>query len=798
MSDTILSGDFTVYYSAENGQRRIQYTGAGTKYTVRQLYSALQDLFDELNQMDDRIPMTAQTPTEFTLVNGWFIDQTSTEYLTGGAITTSGWAGNNIVRIEYTESVALVGTDIGKTIVTGTNGYSGTILDYNATGTTKYIYIRPDDPATDLFSAAETFTITTGTGTGSVVVSTNQTGEQLWANIYTIGSIADNALSYVVQNGALLSSYKATTDWWDEGHIDILVLVREMGTEIDDGFVRVYQRRGQSLYDNFETDLSLGGRNPIPLATADDSLNDSGYRQMVLTTVTTGFEVGDVITDDTDGTIQGVVTSVSGTIPNQTIQYYLIGDPQNDFTGATGAFTGSPSTATATAVAPTDVNGAGTAADAMTITHTGITRDLNNGNGSRPYSIEIDCNGQSLDLVYQMLKYITRRGETATTRTDGQEGQQYIGSDRQVEYNTQAGGNWTEGNTIYLYDTGNVLVAQGTIVADHDDGATGDVVLRDTRFFTTGTITKAGDANTFVGSTVTANVSSIRTINPTKQSPFGTFAGGTLFGAPGVWLTNYAANQSFQLIDDNGVTQIPPNTVSVNVTNTRAGDRIGVFRIDVNGDIVKNDYQATVQAAGDGTVVVNTTISNEAPASGVVRIVDVDQNHEWRLRYSSFTGTTFTLANTTGTATGGSQTSLIDSGATFTTTARVGDLVYNATEGTYGYVTQVTNNTTLVVTNTGSDLPVTDWNGDAYELNALPRATTTSDTVYVPFVDIYETTGTDGVPGSEFSEIIYTSDIDVIARVRQAGVILPFELETTIGSNGVNISTIRSPDSIYQ
>jgi hypothetical protein len=38
----------------------------------------------------------------------------------------------------------------------------------------------------------------------------------------------------------------------------------------------------------------------------------------------------------------------------------------------------------------------------------------------------------------------------------------------------------------------------------------------------------------------------------------------------------------------------------------------------------------------------------------------------------------------------------------------------------------------------------------------------------------------------------------VIARVRQAGAILPFELTTQIGSNGVSVSTIRSPDTIYQ
>ena len=82
MADTILNGDFTVYYGVENRQKRIVWTGSnsGTR-TVNELYSALQDLFDELNQMDDGVPMSAQTPTEYTIgiidtgdKDPWFID----------------------------------------------------------------------------------------------------------------------------------------------------------------------------------------------------------------------------------------------------------------------------------------------------------------------------------------------------------------------------------------------------------------------------------------------------------------------------------------------------------------------------------------------------------------------------------------------------------------------------------------------------------------------------------------------------------------------------------------------------
>src|SRR3989344_5350698 len=48
-----------------------------TTYTTRALYSFIQDTFDEVTQLDDTVPMSAQTPTEFTLINDWFIDDTS-------------------------------------------------------------------------------------------------------------------------------------------------------------------------------------------------------------------------------------------------------------------------------------------------------------------------------------------------------------------------------------------------------------------------------------------------------------------------------------------------------------------------------------------------------------------------------------------------------------------------------------------------------------------------------------------------------------------------------------------------
>ena len=84
--------------------------------------------------------------------------------------------------------------------------------------------------------------------------------------------------------------------------------------------------------------------NGIPLG-----INNS--RSMLLTTTTGSFEIGDVITDDTDPLIWGTIYDITGVSPNQNI-FYNINDLLHDFSVTTGTFTGVPSSAQAIAVDP--------------------------------------------------------------------------------------------------------------------------------------------------------------------------------------------------------------------------------------------------------------------------------------------------------------------------------------------------------------------------------------------------------------------------------------------------------------
>ena len=504
MSDQITTtgsgpnGTFNVYYGAENRQKRIEWVSGSC--TVNKLYSSLQDLFDELGQMDDGVPMSAQTPTEYTIgiidsgdKDPWFVDRTTVEKLTGGAIKTASWerdlpgdgTGNvGIVRVTCNNTDIVAG-DIGKDI-THADGDDGTLLDVKGTGAGSILWIRPDTNALadDWNSTSGAITCNTHTAAQSAAAVT---GESLWANIFTIGTIEDNTHIYVNQNaltggeeGELLVSYKSTSDWWGDGHIDILVNVIEVGVEIDEAVLQVFARQQSKTYDHFElTDLSGGGRNPVPLSTGNDLDNQVGYRSLLMSGDSGNFTAGDRISRD-GSTPRAIITLVSGSSPTRTLQYYLIGDPLTPDFSSTETVTNLDDTGTGTVNgAPSDVNAA--LWTDVTVTFGAVARDINENDTDENYSILIDCGTRTnLQQVYQRIKYITRRGSAEDVfGTEGElDGQFYIGEDRRITYESfSTPGSFTEGELL----TGGTSGAQGYAVADHNSGATGYVILRNTR-----------------------------------------------------------------------------------------------------------------------------------------------------------------------------------------------------------------------------------------------------------------------------------------------------------------------------
>jgi len=798
------------------------------------LYSALQDLFDEPDQMDDPVPMSAQTPTAFTWINQWFLDDESSQFLTGGAMSTVGWATGEIRAISYDATAAgtmFAAADIGKIILGGTTGDEGTILafDERYAFETGVVWIRPNDPATDLFddAATEAYTVTSGVGVGDFTDTyaaasgggvASETGESLWTNVFTLGTIFVNTQLYIYQDGVELIGREvgATNRWWGSGQIDILVKVKSTDVEVDDAEITVFARQYGALYDQFIIDLTTGGRQPVPLATGGDLNNATGNRQMTAAGTSSGtFVVGEVITDDSDGDIAGIVTAVGGTNPNIVLGYYLIGPALADFTGATGALSGAGGGAM-TAVAPINIGPAALATD-PTIVFAATDVSLGGGQAAFPYSIAADVNANLVADLYEFHKFECRRGETGAGGyifdAEGVNGEAYIGEDLQAEYNTQTGA-FVEGETLFFHDTGDVLVAQGTVVADHDDGPTGDLIMRNTRFFSTNPITQVGDNVVQASYTDFATVASTRTITTPKSAPLGTFAGGTYFGAPGVVLTDVAPGdvQAFQLVDDDGNVRNPPLFINAQVSgvNGTDADRVGIFVLLGAGLAIDKAQHGVAAPTGafngtdDVQIRLDATVPNDTPESGAIRVVDTINIRELRFRYSSFTGTDLTLtavAEGSGVTTpNAAGTNLIDTSANFTNATddpEIGDIIRNITDNSWGVITAINSATSLQHTPLigGTD---DDWDAaDTYIINGIPYDLNAADTAYIPILDTVSSGGDPITVAS--ANLVYLTDIPVLIRVRNGGSvdpIQPFEIENTITTNGLEQAAIRTPDTI--
>ncbi len=932
MSQTILAGDLTVYFLAENRQKRVVWTGSasGTR-TVNQVYSALADLMDDMTQMAEGDIMSAQTPTQYTIgaidpsdtnKDSWFIDRATVEHLTGGALTTSGWTrttgtATGIVRVPYTIGTDFVAGDIGKTVTNGTSTSTGTLLDFNTTGSTKYMWIRPATSAAgnDWSGSSGTVTVTGGSAASVTQSGPAATGDSLWANVYSLGTIATPGTHlYLYQGGNRVVSYKSPTfDWWVDGQIDVLLPTKELGVFVDGlavptgtstststtggtlvaatyyyrvtaynaqgetlgstefsqvttgttstvtvnwgavtgaagyrvygrttgaelfmqqvltgtltwidtgsvtpagalptadtsgGYATVYARQYTTTYSDYSLSVGSGGRNPLPLATGADLNNTTGYREFTGSSGTGTFVVNETIYTPAGGalsaaTAAAIVTKVAGTGAAPILDYYIIEAPGTglltDFAN-TNTIKGNTSAATCTAAAPSAVGPAAAPGSGMTITYgANTTFDIPQTGTNQNYSIVIDLLGTiSVAVGYEVSKYATRFGETSTTRTNGITGESYVGEDYRINYATITG-TINVGDVVIQNNSG----AVGTVVANNTTpvaAASKYLIVRSHvgTFNNTDNILKS-TANFVASPAVTA-------ISPIHAAPFGTFAGGTWFCAPGVVLNNVSTGDvnKYQLVDDQGTVRKAPTSVSATVSNTRIGDGVSVFLLTgVGGPINKSQYTATVQSIGATTVVVSTSITQDTPgktAGGILRLVQ--GSTEFRTRYSSYSASTFTLSSYTArTATAGTTTtSIVSSASNFTTAGiLVGDIVRNLTRAVVGYVTAVVSSTQLSVTTMAGFV-----SGDTFEINTLPVATTGTDKWYVPIIDVVETTGTDGSPGSQTRSVVYLADSPVLVRTRHSLSgdqynIIPFETAGTITVTGLSISTIRTKDTI--
>ena len=826
MSTTILAGDIRVYFLDENRQKRAEWIGAATgTRTANEIYSAFEDLMDEPGQSDDGSVMSAETPVEYTVgnidagdIDPWYFSYDMMEHIVGGAVKSAGWtrvtsSNSGIIVVEVTSNTILEAS-LGLDISGATDGI-GTLLEIIEAGTTDYLVIRPDTSAAgaDFTTAAQVITCNATTATQTNAFST--TGEQIWANLYNVTPIEADTHVYLYQ-GTVADATRARIgrisnaagDWWEEGAFDRLFFINDFKSAgfpaIDGGYLTVFARKGNTLYDSFEVAASTvsGGRNPVPLKAANDINHTAGYLSITTTAVgTDDFTVGDEIQDDTSGA-RGIITQIDGVSPTYTFYYYTVGDPQVAFTTAAATITNNDATGSATSdtSAPVD-QGPGLATwftnNAFpTIAYANTTFDIDDDGTAEGWGITIDCNGNPLTEVYEWLQHIGRNGGTTTGNTDGIEGEQYVGATVFLEYSGSVTlGTLAEGDDVIQTTSG----ATGIIISH--DTTLKQILLRDTRgTFTTADAVVSQDNSGSVVPDVTAIVFTANT-----ASPFGTFAGGRFFGARGVLLTDYvsADENSFQLVDAQGTGRQRKIAFQLEVTNLEGGaetasdsDYISLYRLLGAGlGIDKTEYSAAGgEAIGDPTLTVDASITADTPGKtvgGTLVIRDADDNNqEYRVRYDSWNGSIFTLSNIVIASADASTTTTVVIKAGAFGTAKRGDFVYNSTRSLYAYVLTVDSaNQITLDREIAGQVPT-----DAIELNACPIVIDTLDDVYVALMGKYATAATETVT------IVYNASvINYRAKAtnkRNATKIKPFVTSDSTSGTDRSIAVIRQTDTI--
>ena len=118
-----------------------------------------------------------------------------------------------------------------------------------------------------------------------------------------------------------------------------------------------------------------------------------------------------------------------------------------------------------------------------------------------------------------------------------------------------------------------------------------------------------------------------------KKAPFGSLAGITVYGARGIWFTNYSA-ADFVLIDASGATQSPPNYQKVNANHpSLVGTNVFVAE-STGGLAIKNQY--TVSSATVDTITATASVNaNKAPQTGVIKVGDN------KYAYTGYSGAVF-------------------------------------------------------------------------------------------------------------------------------------------------------------
>ena len=261
--------------------------------------------------------------------------------------------------------------------------------------------------------------------------------------------------------------------------------------------------------------------------------------------------------------------------------------------------------------------------------------DVNADTTTEPYYSKWDRGARSINQFYERMKYITRRGETATLY--GLAGHLFRGITHEVAVTTPRSGTIAEGaSASWTGGTGQVLA--------RDSAGTATKVWIQ---LLTGVAPTAGQLITVGAGSVTAAGGTPST-ERTLSFPFcGVSTGSALIGAYGFALEAADLSVNDRLFDLTNTLRNPPNLVTFTVSGLVSGEDYVLVGPGSGGALVANQFtlNGALTGAAVTAVVVTGSIPADTPAAGTIRIRRANGAYS-RHAYSAWAASTFTIAST--------------------------------------------------------------------------------------------------------------------------------------------------------
>lgn len=260
------------------------------RYTVNQVYSYIQETFDESAQMDDLIPFEAKTPTLYDVIHGWRMSTLSWDFLYNSAVEEQI---NGANTLDVYTNVRTLGA-----IETGTRLYieQGSTVTFHAYH--PFILKNTLDPSIGTLVVSATIPPNVSSS-GSLVL--DPWGVEGVNSPETISYTSYESSTWDLTSATFIlgvnpsGTYNPSTDTFVvrgplTGHIDILLLTVDDGVNIDGTTFSTYARKFQDAYDKF---ITTGGAvvSNVPVATGSDPQLDisesalQGYTGLTITFV---------------------------------------------------------------------------------------------------------------------------------------------------------------------------------------------------------------------------------------------------------------------------------------------------------------------------------------------------------------------------------------------------------------------------------------------------------------------------------------------------------------------------------